>query len=148
VSELAAVRWTPYREPLRQTFLRTGGIALIGGAVLARARGDMAHWPLATAVMLWPSLGGHFVELWFLNWLRPRIADGRGVQAVARLAVWFVAGCVFAILMRLTTQGLTVFPLRAWPAWWVGGLAFVGIELVAHLALRLRGHPSFIDARG
>ena len=37
--------------------------------------------------MLWPSLGGHWVELWFLNWLRPRLPVARGAQIVTRLGV-------------------------------------------------------------
>ena len=31
---------------------------------------------------------------------------------------------------------------------WLGGLAFIGIELVAHLVLQLRGRPSFYNERG
>jgi len=30
----------------------------------------------------------------------------------------------------------------------LGGLAFIGIELVTHLVLQLRGRPSFYDGRG
>jgi len=38
-------------------------------------------------------------------------------------------------------------PVR-WPAWWLGGLAFIGIELTVHLLLLLRGRPSFYNGRG
>ncbi len=31
-----------------------------------------------------------------------------------------------------------VFGRAHWPAWWLGGIAFIGIELVAHLVLQLR----------
>jgi hypothetical protein len=33
-------------------------------------------------------------------------------------------------------------------SWWLGGLGFVGIELVAHLVLMARGRPSFYDGLG
>jgi hypothetical protein len=61
-------QWQPYQEPLRTTLLRTGIIALVVGAVLARSWGGVARWPAATLLALWPALGGHLVELWFLNW--------------------------------------------------------------------------------
>jgi hypothetical protein len=35
-----------------------------------------------------------------------------------------------------------------WPAWWLAGLAFIGIELAAHLVLQLRGRPNFYSGRG
>jgi hypothetical protein len=134
--------WPPYREPLRATLLRTGLIAIAIGAALARFQGGLARWPLDTLAALWPSFAGHWLEVWFLNWLRPRLSPARPVQVAARLAVWFAGGVVFAACMELTLRP------RHWPAWWICGLAFIGIELVAHLAMRLRGRSSFYDGRG
>jgi len=128
--------------------LRTGTIALIVGAVLALPRGGLTRWPLATLLVLWISFGGHWVEVWFLNWLRPRIPDARAVQFAARVGVWFVGGTVFAVGMGLTARFLAGFRPTHWPAWWVGGLGFIGVELVAHLFLQLRGRPSFYNGRG
>lgn len=140
--------WQPYREPLRVTLLRTGTIALVGGALLASWWGGVSRWPLAILLVLWPSLGGHWLELWFLNRLRPRLSTARAVQVGARVGVWFVGGAGLAIGMCLTAMALAGFHPVQWPAWWVGGLAFIGIELVAHLALQLRGKPSFYNGRG
>jgi hypothetical protein len=141
--------WHPYREPLRTTLLRTGTIALVIGAVLAARWGGFARWPIAIVLALWPSLGGHFVEVGFLNWLRPRLPDGRGDQVAARLTTWFVAGIVLATGMYLTALALAAAPpARGLAWWWTAGLAFIGIELVAHLALQLRGCPSFYNGRG
>jgi len=142
------VTWQPYKEPLRITLARTGTIALVVGAVLARWLGGLAHWPLATLLVLWPSFGGHLVELWFLNWLRPRLPVARAVQVGIRVVVWFIGGTGLALGMRLTAIVLAGFRSAHWPAWWLGGLAFIGIELAAHLVLRLRGRPSFYDGRG
>ena len=142
----AAVTWTPYREPLRATLLRTGMIALVVGAVLAWRFGGIARWPVATVLVLWFSLGGHWVEIGFLNWLRPRLPAARAAQVAARLAVWFVGGVALALGMRATAMALG--GLWRWPAWWVGGVAFIGVELAAHLALWMRGRPSFYDRRG
>jgi len=141
-------QFQPFREPIRSTILRNGIIAIAAGAVLARFWGGMGRWPLCTFLLCWPSFGGHFVEIWFLNWLRPRLSPARGVQVAARLAVWFVGGAGLAIGMRLTAIALTHFRPARWPAWWIGGLAFIGIELVVHLALQLRGRPSFYNGRG
>ena len=143
----------PYREPLRVTLVRTGTIALVVGALVARIwrPGGAARWPMGTLLALWPALGGHFVEIWFLNWLRPRLSGARGVQIAARVGAWFVGGIVLVLGMGLTAMALGPRPGQ-WSAWgrtcWLGGLAFIGVELVAHLVLQMRGRPSFYDGRG
>jgi len=128
--------------------LRTGLIAIVVGAVLARLWGGLARWPMAILLVLWPSFGGHWVEIWFLNWLRPRLSVARGLQVAVRVGVWFVGGTALAIGMGLTAMALARFRPAHWPPWWLGGLAFIGIELVTHLVLQLRGRPSFYNGRG
>src|SRR4051812_48307982 len=140
--------WQPFREPLRVTLTRTIIIALVAGVAFARWSGWRIHWSMATLLMLWPSFGGHWVELWFLNWLRPRLPNARHVQVVARVGVWFFAGVGLALGMALTATALTAVRPRRWPAWWLGGCAFIGVELVAQLGLQLRGRPSFYNGRG
>jgi hypothetical protein len=137
----------PYHEPLRSTLLRTGLIALGIGAVLAWRTEGLSRWPMLTLLALWPSLGGHFVEILFLNVLRPRLPVSRAVQLPARIAIWFAAGIVFALCMTLTASALTGVERRHFPIW-IAGCAFIGIELVAHLVLQLRGCPSFYNGRG
>ena len=142
-------QWQPHREPLLTTLTRTVAIALVLGAVLVRWwGGGLARWPVATLLVLWFSFGGHWVELWFLNLLRPRVPIARGAQVAARVAVWFVAGCALALGVNLTAMALTGFRRAQWPAWWLGGLAFIGLELLVHLALQLRGKSSFYNGRG
>jgi hypothetical protein len=128
--------------------LRTGTLAMVVGAVIARFWGGLARWPMTTLLGLWPTFGGHLVELWFLNWLRPRPSYARAVQVAARLGVWFVGGAGLAIGMGLTARALAGFRPTHWPGWWLGGLAFIGLELLAHLALQLRGRASFYNGRG
>jgi len=141
--------WQPYREPFRTTVLRTITIALVVGALLARSLGGgLALWPLSVLLVLWPSFGGHWVELWFLNWLRPRLPVARVVQVAARLGVWFAGGLGLALGMELTAMALAGFQPSRWPPWWFGGLAFIGVELVAQFFLQIRGRPSFYNGRG
>jgi len=152
--------WQPYRETFRVTLLRTGMIALVIGAVLARYSGGLARWPRSALVALWPALGGHFVELFFLNWLRPRISRARPIQIAARILVWFIGGVILALCMWLTSQALGLFRadhagprpttwLSAWPSgWWIGGVGFIAVELIAHVFLQLRHQPSFYNGRG
>jgi hypothetical protein len=128
--------------------LRTGMIAIVVGAVVARLWGGLARWPLATLLVLWASFGGHWVEVWFLDWLRPRLSSARGFQVAARVGVWFVGGAVLAIGMGLTAMALAGLRPANWSTWWLGGLAFIGIELVTHLVLQFRGRPSFYNGRG
>lgn len=135
------------------TLSRTGAIALGVGALVARPWGGgawLTRWGMAALLMLWPALGGHWVEVWFLNRLRPRISAARQVQVGTRLGVWFVAGVGLALGMAATATALGVHrTLSAWGrAWWIGGLGLIGIELIAHLVLWLRGRRSFYDGRG
>jgi len=143
-------QWRPHREPLRATLARTFAIALVLGGLVVRCWGGgrLARWPMATLLILWFTFGGHWVELWFLNWLRPRLPVARRVQAVARVGVWFVAGCGLGLGMYLTAFALTEIRPAQWPAWWVGGLAFIALELLVHLVLQLRGLPNFYNGRG
>lgn len=141
--------WQPYREPLRTTLVRSSTLALVLGALLAWSwGGGLARWPIATMLAAWPAFGGHWVEIVFLNWLRPRLPTSRAVQVGARLGAWFVGGTGLALGMALTAMALAGFQPAQWPAWWIGGLAFIGIELVAHAALQLGGKPSFYNGRG
>jgi hypothetical protein len=142
------LEWQPHREPVRATLLRTVGLALVAGVVLSRWFGGAARFPMWTMLLLWPLLGGHWVELWYLNWLRPRLPSARVVQVAARAVVWFVGGAALALGMYLTGLAFAGgLPFR-WLPWWVGGVAFVGAELVVHLLLQLRGRPSFYNGRG
>ena len=140
--------FTPYQEPLRTTLLRTITIALIVGLFLALRWGGLARWPLATLLALWPSLGGHFVELFFLNHLRQRLPTARPCQIGARLAVWFIGGALLGLCMSLTALAIIGVQTPPWRAWWLAGLAFIGIELVVHLFLQFRRCPSFYNGRG
>jgi hypothetical protein len=98
--------------------------------------------------MLWPSFGGHWIDLLFLNVLRPRLPRARLVQTTARFAVWFLGGVVLALGLRLTAATLLGRVPLLWLTWVVAGVGFVAIELVAHVALQLRGRPSFYNGLG
>jgi hypothetical protein len=67
---------------------------------------------------------------------------------MARVGVWFAGGIALALGMDLTAMVLAGFGMARWPAWWIGGLAFIAVELAAHLVLQLRGQPSFYNGRG
>jgi len=135
------------REPLRVTLTRTVGIALIAGAALASRSGGLALWPVMSVVMLWPSLGGHYVELAYLDVVRPRLSASRIVQTLARIMVWFVGGALMVVGMRFTAIALHAPRPLPTSAWWIGGFVFVALELVVHLALHARGRSSFYGER-
>jgi hypothetical protein len=143
--------WHPYHEALRKTLTRTILIAIVAGTVLAAWSTSSARpirWPIAVILVLWVSLGGHWLEVWYLNWLRPRLPATPVVQLVARLGTWFLGGCALGVCIALTAWALAGIRLAQWPAWWMGGVAFIGVELVAHAVLQLRGRPSFFTGRG
>ena len=122
-------------------YRRRSACAVLGGPPTGLAN---RHFVGALAFVRGPLAGSGAV----LNWLRPRLSTARGVQVGVRLLVWFVGGFVLALGMRLTAILLTRFRPAHLPAWWIGGLAFIGIELVAHLVLQLRGRASFYNGRG
>jgi hypothetical protein len=140
--------WQPYREPLRVTLTRTIGIAMFAAAVAAPWLGGFRRWPMLVVLMLWPSFGGHWIDLFFLNWLRERLPSATLVQRVARIALWFAGGMVLALGARLTAALIFSRPPATWLPWAVAGAAFVAIELVAHAALQFRGRPSFYNGLG
>src|SRR3954463_11835770 len=141
-------KWQRFQEPLRVTLTRTITIALVAGGVVSLWAGGLARWPLLSLLMLWPSFGGHWVDLLFLNAIRPRLPETRGVQLTARLATWFAGGAVLALGMQLTVLLMLHGARVTWLTWARAGAMFVAIELVAHAGLHGRGRPSFYDGRG
>ena len=139
--------WQPYREPFRATLTRTIGIAIVAGGIAAMLSGGIKRWPVLSLVMLWPSFGGHWIDLFFLNGIRPHLPTTPVVQRIARLAVWFAGGILLAAGARFTTRLLLERPRLGWLTWAIAGALFVGVELVAHAALHLRSRPSFYDGR-
>ena len=140
--------WQSYREPLRVTLTRTSSIALVAGAIVAPRAGGLTSWPVLSLLMLWPSFGGHWIDVLFLNALRPRLPETRLIQRLARLAVWFGGGVVLALGVRLTARVLLERSRMDWLTWSRAGALFVAIELVAHAALYTRGRPNFYDGLG
>ena len=65
---MTEANWQPCREPFLATIRRTGAIAIVLGGILAAFGGGLRRWPLMTLIVLWPAFGGHWVEVWFLNW--------------------------------------------------------------------------------
>ena len=96
--------WQRFEEPLWKTLVRNVGIAAAVGAVLALSRRRLSSAGLFTILALWFTLGGHYIEVLFLNVVRGQLPKTRRTQVIARLAVWFVGGCV---LFDRRNRGLT-----------------------------------------
>jgi len=141
-----APSWPRFDEPFRFTLARTVTLAAIVGAVLALRRHDLKLFLPFAALALWFTFGGHYVELAFLNGLRPRIPHRRLTQAVARLLVWLAGGVLLYVSMAVTARALPIErpPLRLW---WYGGFVLIGVELAVHAFLAIRGRPNFYDGR-
>jgi hypothetical protein len=141
-------RWPRYQEPVVETLVRNVALALIIGGVVAWRVGRLSLWPAAAALALWFTLGGHLIEVWFLNSLRHRIPRERATQIAARVVLWFVAGVVLAQCVLATMRVVGMVQNVTFRRWWLPGLVFVLVELVAHLALVARRRPNFYDGAG
>jgi hypothetical protein len=139
--------WQPYREPLRATLLRSVFLAAAIGGIVAVASRRLSGWPYWALLALWVTLGGHYIEVWFLNWLRPRLPRARVPRVVTRLLVWFAGGILLLFAIRLSAAAFGLHALQSWPPR-RGGFAFIAIELIAHAFLQLRGRPGFYNGRG
>lgn len=129
--------WPPFHEPIRATLLRTVLIALAVGVVVGR----FALWLPWTAFALWLTFGGHWVEVFFLNWLRPRLPAERWAQIGGRLLIWIVGGTVLMVGARATALALGIPAMRV-PPWSLGGPILVGVELFVHGLAQLRRQPN------
>ena len=129
-------------EPFARTLARNLTISVLVGAGLAVFRHAPARALPGTLLALWPSLGGHFVEVAFLSGVRPRLPPARSVQLCARLAWWLCGGALLGAAL-IATAHLLPIPAPPWRWWWMGAPLFVGIELIAHGVLALRGRPNF-----
>jgi hypothetical protein len=138
---------TRFQEPIGRTLVRNVAIAVAVGAVLAMRKGNPGLLVPLSTLALWFSLGGHFVEVAFLNGMRPLIPSGRLAQVSARLATWFAGGSMLYVLMATTARVLLVHAPRL-GLWWLGGLFLIGLELVVHAALSLRRRPNFYSGTG
>jgi hypothetical protein len=138
---------TTFREPIARTLARNVTIAAVVGSVLAFRTHDAGLFVPFSVLVLWFSLGGHYVEVLFLNGLRPRIAPARLAQISARVAVWFVGGAILFVLMAATARVLPVRP-PSFQSWWFGALGLIGIELLAHAVLAVCRLPNFYSGSG
>lgn len=136
-----------FEEPFRSTLTRNVTIAAVVGAVFAFQRRDLTVLLPVTVLALWFSLGGHYVELAFLNGVRPRLPRRRLTQAVARLLVWSCGGALLYTGMVATARLLPIHgpSLRLV---WLGIVLFIVIELVAHAVLAILRLPNVYDGRG
>jgi hypothetical protein len=142
-----SISWTRFEEPLRRTLARNVAIAAVVGAVLAFRVRHLGLFLPFTALALWFSLGGHYVEVAFLNGIRPRISPARERQMAARVGVWFAGGAILYVLMAGSAHLLPLRPPH-FTGWWFGGLLLIGVELLVHAGLALRGQPNFYQGLG
>jgi hypothetical protein len=134
-------------EPFRHTLARNVTIAAVVGGVFAFQRRDLTLFLPVTAFALWFSLGGHYVEVAFLNGIRARLPQRRLTQALVRLLVWSCGGALLYACMAATARALPIGAPRLRP-WWFGSVLFIGVELAVHAVLAIRGRPNFYNGRG
>jgi hypothetical protein len=139
--------WPRIEESFYHTLARNIAIAIVVAGIVALVRHDLGALLPVAALALWPSLGGHYVELAFVNQIRTRISRDWVIQAIARVVVWFIGGILLYLCMVVTAYALPITPLPL-RLWWCGGFLFIGVELVAHAFLALRGDASVYDGRG
>ena len=154
-------RFTLYRESVAATVIRTGGIAIIVATLVTVARlrhlpassAEWYGWLVLVVFVGWFSFGGHWVELAYLNGIRPKIAHWSDPSLVfIRLGVWLIGGAILylgAVASRsVMTAGELPGQADLFKVLLYGGPVFAVIELFPHTFLQLSGKPSFWNFRG
>lgn len=141
----------PYREPWPATCIRTFAIAFFIATamtlVIPRTGGYARFWLATYAAVLWFPLGGHYVELIYLNGLRMRWGWIHRRRTVTRIVWWFLGGLPLGVGCWWTFAAFGYEPGFELPFWW-GMPFFVLAEVVVHGVLALRGSPNFWNGRG
>jgi energy-coupling factor transporter transmembrane protein EcfT len=140
--------WPPYREPFASTVARNATLAVVIGGIVAWRAGTIALWPVVSAAALWLTFGGHYLEVWYLSWLRPRLTPSRVVGAAVRVIVWFLGGILLGNGVKATLRLSSLTQGTRRPAWWLFGVILVVAELLVHAMLSLRRRPNFYDGAG
>jgi len=140
-------QWVRFHEPFWRTLLRNVLIAVVVGAILAVCRGNLSLVGPFTLLAMWFTLGGHYVEVVFLNRVRYRLPKTRASQVLGRLSFWFLGGCVLYLGMSATMRLLTGTSAR-YRDLWIGGILLMGIEAVVHIVGLLRRKQNFYLGTG
>jgi hypothetical protein len=140
----------PYVETLGATLRRTLTIAFVITTVLAvvlpHEHSFSGFWLRTYPAVLWFPLGGHYVELTYLNVLRMRWWWFHRHRYVARVLWWFVGGLPLGLGCWWTWIGLGADLGFELPLWW-GMPFFVLAECAVHAILSVLGRPSFWNGR-
>jgi energy-coupling factor transporter transmembrane protein EcfT len=140
--------WPPFHERFRTTVARNTTLAIVIGGVVAWRAGRLALWPVAACAALWLTCGGHYLEVWYLDWLRPRLAPSPAVHAAARMLTWFLGGILLGMGVAATMRLFSLTHAMRRPPWWMFGVILIVAELIVHATLALRRRPSFYDGAG
>ena len=138
-------------EPFRRTLIRT---TLTGLAVsIAFSFGQLKNAPgfnskFSILFITFIYIGGvivfigHYTELFFINYLRFNFSPKYIIQISIRIIYWYVSGCILynsAMLLRGLLEHKDLFAGN----WYLGGIYFIGIELVANLLMQVMIKKSF-----
>jgi hypothetical protein len=144
-----------YSEAFYATLRRTVAIAVILGSILfglytltaPAGNGRALNWFSWVVAVFWFSFGGHWVELFYLNWLRMKLPVNRAVETAVRLLVWYIGGCFLFAGMQYSSAALGNRCLLPF-TWWFGGIFFIIAELAVHLILLLLKRRNFYSGEG
>jgi hypothetical protein len=137
----------PFSEPWHKTAARAGLLALAIGLGVGAVRHRPGLILPVTLFALWFTLGGHFLEVFFLNHLRRYLGPATRIQLPVRLLYWFVGGSLIYGAALVTMWVLPQLHLPDAP-WWLVGLAFLAMELLMHGLMAMRSKGSAYSGRG
>jgi hypothetical protein len=140
----------PYDETIGRTLRRTILIAMFITTaltlILPRDTSYLRFWLVTFPAVLWFPLGGHYVELAYLNYLRMRWPWFHRRRYPARVGWWFVGGLPLGLGCWWTWILLGADPQFRLPFWW-GMPFFIAAECVVHTVLAAAGRPSLWNGR-
>ncbi len=140
------IKFEEIDEPLRVTLSRTLTIAVVVGVVASFATHNIRMGFAIGLGALWPSVGGHWIELLWLNLIRKRLKPKVPILVALRLIYWWAWGFVI-IFPAFYTIHVIAPSLPPMPSPLLGGFGFLFVEMLLHGIFAMNHRPNAFDAR-
>ncbi len=99
--------------------------------------------------IIWPAIfcivfGGHWLELFFVNYLKFVLPQNIFLLYIVRIGYWFLCSIPLFLLASFVIQLLTN-DQKQLGHWWAFGFLYIGIEMLMYGIMQVRSKKSFYN---